>query len=62
MTRLAPYEACRHLIGLARERSGPDNISVCVLAVRDPDAEPVRPPAVTRSAASPALAPDEETV
>ena len=59
VTSVAPYEACRHLIGLARQRSGHDNISVCVLAVRDADARPVRPPGITRSGTSPVAAPDE---
>jgi len=31
-----PYQECRQLIELARERSGHDNISVCVLAAREP--------------------------
>lgn len=31
-----PYRECRQLIELARERSGHDNISVCVLAARAP--------------------------
>jgi protein phosphatase len=30
-----PYSACRQLIELARQRSGHDNISVCVLAARE---------------------------
>lgn len=30
-----PYQECRQLIELARERSGHDNISVCVLAARE---------------------------
>lgn len=53
-TGVDPYHACRQLIGLARQRSGHDNISVCVLAAREPRAGAAEAPA-TRSVASPPI-------
>ncbi len=54
-----PYQACLQLIELARQRSGHDNISVCVLVARDPQAGVAKAPAATRAGATvlaPALA------
>jgi protein phosphatase len=53
VTRVAPYAACRNLIELARQRSGHDNISVCVLAVREVGPATEDAPATTKSMASP---------
>jgi serine/threonine protein phosphatase PrpC len=60
VTEVDPYQACRQLIALARERSGHDNISVCVLAARDPQASAVGAQAATRSVASMPIATSEE--
>jgi serine/threonine protein phosphatase PrpC len=51
VTMVDPYHACRHLIELARQRSGHDNISVCVLAARETGGGTGA--AATRLAASP---------
>jgi PPM family protein phosphatase len=53
VTTVDPYQACRHLIELARHRSGHDNISVCVLAAREPGVHAGTGAATTRLAASP---------
>jgi protein phosphatase len=50
-TGVDPYQECRQLIELARQRSGHDNISVCVIAAREPQASAAEVPA-TRSVAS----------
>src|SRR5262249_34096521 len=47
-----PYQECRNFIELARQRSGHDNISVCVLAARTPEGGATEVPA-TRSIVSP---------
>lgn len=49
-----PYQECRQLIELARERSGHDNISVCVLAAREPSHGGLASVPDTRSFAKPA--------
>lgn len=49
-----PYQECRRLIELARERSGHDNISVCVLAAREPSNGGLASVPDTRSFAKPA--------
>lgn len=53
VTEMGPYAACRRLIEIARQRSGHDNISVCVLAAREVGGRAGQPPAATRSAGPP---------
>lgn len=50
-----PYQECRQLIELARARSGHDNISVCVLAAREPGNGAAASMPDTRSLAKPAI-------
>ena len=56
VTGVDPYQECRQLIDLARQRSGPDNISVCILAVREPQAGAAVEVPATRSLAAPPTA------
>lgn len=48
MVAAAPQDACNRLVAMAREHGGFDNISVAILAMGEPPAQPSAPPRETR--------------
>ena len=53
VTGHAPQVACDRLVAMARERGGPDNISVAVLSMSTADGAEPRPPRTTRAVGIP---------
>jgi serine/threonine protein phosphatase PrpC len=52
-TTFTPQEACGHLIELANERGGPDNVTAIVIEITQDDAADARPSRAERAAALP---------